>query len=100
MFIGILLLDLSFIVYDAHGEMAGSVIIDIGVQVLPIVSIEPLCPTLRDVLIPKVFSHYRPILGLHHTVVVGMSRSALCETDQQLVQNVCYYLVDELRAVV
>jgi len=47
-----------------------------------------------------VLAHYRSILGLHQTIIIGVGRSAFGEADQELVKEIDYRLIDEFGAIV
>ena len=55
---------LAFIIGDDHGEEAGAVIINIGVELIAIEAVDERCPLLWDMQIAQMFADDGPVFGL------------------------------------
>ena len=66
---------LAFIIGDDHGEEAGAVIINIGVELIAIEAVDERCPLLWDMQIAQMFADDGPVFGLDQCIVIGNGES-------------------------
>ena len=86
---------------DLHVRLStGAMIVQVGIQKLPIEAVDAVCVAGIDVSIADVFADNRAVLGLHQAVVAALPRPALGLFDAQFIEQLGDRFVDELRAVV
>ena len=86
---------------DLHVRLsAGTMVVQIRIQVLPIEVVDAVGVAGIDVSIADVFANDRAVLGLHQAVVAALPRPALGLLDAQFFQQLGDGFVDELAAVV
>src|SRR5271156_271183 len=90
----------AFLVYLDIGLGAGTMVVQIGVQELPIEAVDGLGVAGIDVAIAHGFADHRALLGLHQAIVVGTPGTAFGLLDPQFVEPFSDRAVDELAAVV
>jgi hypothetical protein len=91
---------LSLGIGDRFREEAGTVEVDVRVEVMRTERVDLFGKRLRDVRVPQVFPHHRAILGFRQCVVVGMPRAGLGELDAQLLQQRGDLVIDILRTII
>src|SRR5271170_4909641 len=82
------------------GLGAGAMVVQIGIQVLPIEVVDPVGVARIDVAEANVFADHSSIFGLDQAVIAAPPRTAFGLLDQQFLQQLGDGNVDELAAVV
>ena len=82
------------------GLGAGTMVVQIGIEILPIEAVDAVGVARIDVAVADVFTNHRAVLGLYKTVVAALPGAAFGLFDQQLVEQFGDGAIDELAAVV
>jgi len=61
-------------------------VVDVGVEVLPVEVVNQRCPVLWDMGITKYLAYHMSVLTLRQGIVVGLPRPGFSEFDTQLFQ--------------
>ncbi len=90
----------AFLVDFNLGLGAGTMVVEVGIEVFGIKAMNGLRVFAGDVAVAHVLADDGAILAFHQPVVVAVAGPAFGLLDQQLVQQSGHGLVDELAAVV
>jgi len=97
--VGVSFLLLSLLVGVDLGEVAGSMEVEVGVEVLEAVLVDSSGIPLGNVCVAELLADDSAVLRLYEGIVVALTRARLGELDEELVEELGDDAVDELRAI-
>src|SRR4030042_6224976 len=93
-------LDLTTVVGNRYREETRPVEVDIGIEKVIVILVKCFGTRLWNIGIAYMLAHYRAILGLHQTIIIGVARPAFGKADQELTKKLGYRLIDKFGAIV
>ena len=90
----------AFLIDPDIGLGAGAMVVQIGIEILPVEAVDPVGVARIDVAVADVFTNHRAVLGLYQAVVAALPGAAFGLLDQQLVEQIGDGAIDKLAAVV
>lgn len=74
--------------------------VDIGIEKVSVELIDHPGAFLRDIGISQLFADNRAVFGFHQPVIIGVSWTGFGKANDELVQQLSDYFVDEFRSII